>query len=187
MASFFALGISIFPKQDGENNFELSWVSGILCKSCHLVDASITVSDMNIVGVSFAVSVPFIIIALKIDFVANVWSKSKHSAAKYLAFKILKPYATENNTRVREWYGRAIRFIAKRDLPYDTKGKVEKKLYDMTWHGQSSCELEFPPMVEENEEYTDTEEELTDKDEQELKERQKERQQDLLELIEDGF
>lgn len=183
MASFLALGISVFPKEEGENNFELSWVSGILCKCWHFVDKSFTIPNFKPVGISFAVSVPFVIFALKIDFAADVWSKLKHTTAKYLAFRILQPYAKQNNKRILSWYGRAVRFIAKHDLPYDTKDEVERKLYEKVRPDQSSSKSAVSPRDEGDEEYTDTEEELTDKDEQELKERQKKRRQDLLHRI----
>ncbi|KAL1621012.1 hypothetical protein SLS56_009428 [Neofusicoccum ribis] len=167
MASFFALGISIFPKTDGENNFAIGWVSALLF------------------GISFAVSIPFVLLAFNIDKFKIAWIRMKHSANKNTAFLFLKPLRSSHripSARVRDtggrWYKEWIDFIAKHDLPFKPDGEMSARL---------RREVDGEPMgtgrVDEWNDSSDSSSEgegTSDEEELELMTKQQRRQSDLL-------
>ncbi|KAK0636122.1 hypothetical protein B0T17DRAFT_69023 [Bombardia bombarda] len=72
MSSFFAISVDKFPKDaDGDTNWPLSYV-------CALV-----------FGISFAVSIPFILIALLFETLRNVWLQIRHFWMKVLVLPII--------------------------------------------------------------------------------------------------
>lgn len=90
MASFFALAIDKFPKgEDGNTRWPLSYICGLICKfyyKCKLEDSvrQIILTVVYIVGISFAVSIPFILFALALELLKNGWSQFRHFWVKML-------------------------------------------------------------------------------------------------------
>lgn len=87
------------------------------------------------VGISFAVSIPFVLLAFNIDKFKIAWIRLKHSANKNTAFLFLKPLRSSRSIpseRVRDtggrWYKEWIDFIAKHDLPFKPDGEMGARL-----------------------------------------------------------
>ncbi|KAL1622084.1 hypothetical protein SLS54_005149 [Diplodia seriata] len=170
MSSFFSLGVSIFPKEDGENDFPLGWVAALLF------------------GVSFAVSIPFVILAFNIGKFSEVWSRITHSANKYTAFILLKPLRGSQRlpsrhirSKCQEWYREWVNFIAKHDLPLkpdeEMEAQLKREMDDRQAPEGETPDAGFYTDSSSDGEVTDDEEEL------DLAVRQTERQINLLQWM----
>ncbi|KAF4541117.1 Ankyrin repeat protein [Lasiodiplodia theobromae] len=167
MASFFSLGISIFPKSDGENNFPIGWVSALLF------------------GVSFAVSIPFVLLAFNIEKFSDAWTRLKHSTNKHTAFIFLKPLRESRrlpSESIRatghKWYREWVSFIAKHDLPLKPNDEMEARL-KREMEGQQPGDEQSPELIFDTD--SSSEGEVTDDEEEmELIMRQDDRQSNLL-------
>lgn len=168
MASFFALGISIFPKTEGENNFPLGWVSALLF------------------GISFAFSIPFVILAFNIEKFSVTWTRLKHTTNKLTAFLFLKPLRESRrirSKRIREtgskWYKEWVSWIAKHDLPFKPDEEMDKRLKAEMEGEKMAADPPNPEWVYYSDSSSGGEEE-TDDEEYALVMRQRRRQSDLL-------
>ncbi|OJD31678.1 ankyrin repeat protein [Diplodia corticola] len=166
MASFFSLGVSIFPKQDGENNLPLGWVAAFLF------------------GISFAVSIPFILLAFKIESFSSAWTRLTHSANKCAAFILLKPLGRVPSRRVRakgqEWYRAWVSFIAKHDLPLRPDGETAARLKRETDGAAGAAAAAAAPPEPSSGSDSSSDGEVSDEEELDLAVRQTERQRNLL-------
>jgi hypothetical protein len=91
MASFFALAIDKFPKNaDGNISWPLNYICGLLCK-CRAgpLEVDTVNSDSHPVGISFAVSIPFIMFAFLIKFLRNGWIQFRYFWVKILVLPVL--------------------------------------------------------------------------------------------------
>jgi hypothetical protein len=91
MASFFALAIDKFPKnEDGSTSWPLKYICGLICKFTKITWGFPMVNiDCRLVGISFAVSIPFILFAFALDSLKNGWSQVRHFWVKILILPLL--------------------------------------------------------------------------------------------------
>lgn len=91
MASFFALAIDKFPKDaDGNTSWPLNYICGLLCK-CRAgpLEVDTVNSDSHPVGISFAVSIPFIMFAFLINPFRNGWIRFRYFWVNILVLPVL--------------------------------------------------------------------------------------------------
>lgn len=76
MATFFALSIAQFPKDSsGMTSWQLHQVSQYLCEFLLRFASSAFFIDTHVVGISIAVSVPFIVLAFSVNQMVGLWEK----------------------------------------------------------------------------------------------------------------
>src|SRR5271163_1435614 len=109
MASYFALGVAQFPKdENGNTEWPLHYISGLLCKSnprsFHIVICYSFIS----VGISFALSIPLLFIAFNINLFTTPWNYFRFILLRLFAMWLIKPlrYFPIMNVRTKgyEWY-----------------------------------------------------------------------------------
>ncbi|KAL1648474.1 hypothetical protein SLS58_002229 [Diplodia intermedia] len=141
-----------------------------------------------VVGVSFAVSIPFVILAFNIGKFSEVWSRITHSANKYTAFILLKPLRGSQRlpsrhirSKCQEWYREWVNFIAKHDLPLkpdeEMEAQLKREMDDRQAPEGETPDTGFYTDSSSDGEVTDDEEEL------DLAVRQTERQINLLQWM----
>lgn len=132
MAAFFALNISAFPKSDdGSTEWSLVFLSELLCMYIHGSELHLLTSYS--VGISLAVSIPFILFAFNVNFLAEALNGMTHSLVKALV-KVLQPFCSESEETSRtrkvprflsDWYERLLHHTLKRDLPLERDDHAE--------------------------------------------------------------
>jgi hypothetical protein len=115
MSSFFAIGIAQFPQDDhGNTNWPLATVCGWLCMS-HVSQGRPTCTvckflcaNRETVGISFAVSIPLLIVAFNINIFTTPWNLFRHIVVRNMALGALKPLrkVPSEGIRIRgyRWY-----------------------------------------------------------------------------------
>jgi hypothetical protein len=80
MGASFAISIDRFPKDEsGNTNWPLNYVCGLLCKyGAGPLETDAVRTHSALVGISFAVSIPFIVLALYIEWIKEKWYKLRH-------------------------------------------------------------------------------------------------------------
>jgi hypothetical protein len=93
MASFFALAVRQFPKDgSGNTSWPLRYISGLLCMSIlHPFGSLLVLIDSGPVGISFGVSIPFILVAFNISWFTTPWNYMRHIWIKQALILLLKP------------------------------------------------------------------------------------------------
>jgi hypothetical protein len=91
MGAFFALAVDQFPKDpdSGNTSWPLSYICGLICKYRLSIGDGDCVSDHQLVGISLAVSIPFILVAVYLELLINIWKKLRYVWIKRLAILIL--------------------------------------------------------------------------------------------------
>lgn len=150
-----------------------------------MVDESGLLLRTTAVGISFAVSIPFILLAFNIEKFSDAWIRLKHSTNKHTAFIFLKPLRESRRLPSKSvqatghrWYREWVSFITKHDLPLKPNEEMEARL-KREMDGQHAEDEQPPELVFHTD--SSSEGEVTDDEEEmELIMRQDDRQSNLL-------
>lgn len=107
MASFFALSVAQFPKKsDGTTSWQLHQVSGYLCEFLGRFASSIFFVNTHIVGLSFLVSVSFIVLAFSANQIVGLWKglwKGLWNKSTWTSLSEMRTLQTRPRKWMRNW------------------------------------------------------------------------------------